>query len=113
MAFAISLFGASVAPSLGWELLALLFAGAAITGFTVEANAMLQLNSPPEFRGRVLALRAIVFFGIRPLGAPIVGWIGERYGARNGLLVGSVVALAVSIWTATKLGNGRSEVIGG
>ena len=102
-AFAVSLIAAAAAPTLWLELGVLFFAGASVTGLIVEGNVLLQLHSRPEFRGRVLALRAIAFFGTRPLGAPIIGWIGEIFGARTALLVGGVVAAGVSWWARATL----------
>lgn len=109
-AFAISLMAAAAAPTLELELVALFFAGASVTGLIVEGNVLLQLHSGPEFRGRVLALRAIAFFGTRPLGAPVVGWVGENYGARAALLLGAIVAAGVSWWTRAKLRRSREWI---
>ena len=47
-------------------------------------------------QGRVIALHATVFLGSTPLGAPLLGWVCEVWGARTGLLVsGLAPALAV------------------
>ena len=51
----------------------------ALTALTT-ANAMVQLASTPEMRGRVMALYMAIFMGGTPLGAPLIGWIGERSG---------------------------------
>jgi MFS family permease len=67
-----------------------------------SANAMIQLTVVPEMRGRVAALYMMIFMGGTPAGSPVIGWIGEMFGARwtllgGGLitLVGTIVALAV------------------
>jgi len=67
-----------------------------------SANAMIQLTVAPEMRGRVAALYMMIFMGGTPAGAPVIGWMGELFGARwtligGGLitLVGTLVALAV------------------
>jgi MFS family permease len=66
------------------------------------ANATVQLSTSPAMRGRVMALYLMIFMGGTPVGAPIVGWIGEAFGARwtliggGGLTVlGTLIAVAV------------------
>jgi MFS family permease len=100
MAYAV---GAAVAvtaimPSLWMALLTLVAVGATTTAFLTLGNAVMQLHSVPEMRGRVMALRAAAVLGSRPIGAPIVGWIGEHFGPRFGLGLGAVAALAVAAW---------------
>jgi len=41
-----------------------------------------------------MALYLAVFFGGAPIGSPILGWIGERFGARWTILLGGGVAVA-------------------
>lgn len=85
-------------PRLWMALLTLVVVGASATAFLALGNAVLQLHSRPEMRGRVMALRAVAVLGARPIGAPIVGWIGEYFGPRFGLAIGAVAALAVAAW---------------
>ncbi|WP_082573383.1 MULTISPECIES: MFS transporter [unclassified Nocardioides] len=78
-----------------------------LLGFSVitvlnSCNALLQVESDPALRGRVMAIYMTIVMGGTPLGAPVIGWIGEQYGARwtlvvSGLLVlvGVVAAVAV------------------
>ncbi|MGB7979525.1 MAG: MFS transporter [Candidatus Nanopelagicales bacterium] len=73
---------------------------AALTMITA-ANATVQLGTAPVMRGRVMALYMMIFMGGTPLGAPIVGWIGEVFGARwtligggLGTIVGTLLAAA-------------------
>ena len=58
-----------------------------------SANATLQVESDPEFRGRVMAIYMTIVMGGTPLGAPVIGWIGEAYGARWTLIVGGLLVL--------------------
>jgi MFS family permease len=52
------------------------------------ANATMQLSVAPELRGRVMALYMMIFMGGTPIGSPIVGWVGETFGARWTLIGG-------------------------
>jgi MFS family permease len=57
------------------------------------ANATVQLSASPAFRGRVMALYMMIFMGGTPLGAPIVGWVGETFGARWTLVGGGALTI--------------------
>jgi MFS family permease len=52
------------------------------------ANAAVQLRVDPALRGRVMALYATVLMGGTPIGAPIIGWVGEAFGPRWTLIGG-------------------------
>ncbi|MFF9770609.1 MFS transporter [Streptomyces sp. NPDC014636] len=83
---------AAVAPS--YWLFALLMVPIGIFGLTVNvtANTAVQMGTDPAMRGRVMALFMMVFMGGTPLGAPVVGWITDTYGARIGFAAGGVVS---------------------
>ena len=70
--------------------------GLAALTFMTAANTMMQMSVAPHLRGRVMALYMTVFVGGTPLGAPIVGWIGEAYGARWTLVGGGCSACSAS-----------------
>ena len=90
--FAISMGAVALSPSLWVAMLALALVGGAATSFLIEGSTMLQLIASPDMRGRVLAQRAIAFFGMGPVGAPSVGWVGEHLGPRPSVAIGAVVA---------------------
>jgi MFS family permease len=66
-----------------------------ITALTMitAANTTVQMTTAPELRGRVMALYMMIFMGGTPLGAPIVGWIGEVFGARWTLIGGGAITV--------------------
>jgi MFS family permease len=57
------------------------------------ANATFQMGVAPTMRGRVMALYMMVFMGGTPIGAPIVGWVGQEFGARWTLVGGGAVTI--------------------
>src|SRR5260221_969511 len=97
MAFGALLVGSALAPTLESELVVLLPLGAAMVTFQATANSLLQLNSDPAIRGRVMALYVMVFLGTTPIGGPVVGWVAEHFGARAGLGLGGVATLAAPV----------------
>lgn len=64
--------------------------------FIAALNAITQQDSPPDMRGRLLALGAVAFLGTTPIGAPITGWIADRVSAEWSLAYGSVIALVAA-----------------
>lgn len=98
VAFGVSMVAVALAPN---ELLAFVIAplvGATSIAFMTSSTAIVQTESKPSMRGRVLALQSIVFLGSTPVGGPIVGWITEHLGARVGLGVGAVACLLAGAW---------------
>lgn len=92
-AFAIANTAAAAAPT--YELFAVLLVPVGLAAMTVlpTANSIVQLAVEPEMRGRVMSLYMAVFMGGTPIGAPLLGWIGERYGVRWTLVIGSIAAV--------------------
>jgi len=68
--------------------------------FMTGANTTVQLTVPDELRGRVMALHTLMFAGMTPFGAFLVGSVTQALGPRAGFLVtgagGLLAVLAVS-----------------
>jgi MFS family permease len=86
----IAILGAALAPDMTIELVLMLFVGYGSITFNSYAKTVLQIAAKPEMRGRVMALWAIAWLGSTPVGGPIVGWIGQDFGARWSLVIGGV-----------------------
>ncbi|MGA9746619.1 MAG: MFS transporter [Nocardioides sp.] len=102
LAFGVAEILAGLAPS--YLVFALWTPVLGITALTMitAANATVQLGTTAMMRGRVMALYMMIFMGGTPVGAPIVGWIGETFGARwtligggLGTILGVLVAAAI------------------
>src|SRR3546814_8525256 len=72
------------------------FVGLAALTFMTASNSMMQLTTERTMRGLVLALRIAVVMGGTPLGAPLVGWVVDRFGARWALGVGALPGVAAA-----------------
>lgn len=82
----------ALALALDYWVYAVLLVPTGLCALTVLtcANSAVQVASAPQLRGRVLALYAALTMGGTPIGAPIVGWVGDVLGPRWSLLVGSI-----------------------
>ncbi|MBS4753426.1 MFS transporter [Nocardioides sp. zg-ZUI104] len=72
-----------------------------------SCNALLQTESTPAMRGRVLAIYMTIVLGGTPLGGPFIGWIGEHFGARWTLIVGGALVLVGVAAAVSVLGRSR------
>ncbi|MFF9865333.1 MFS transporter [Streptomyces sp. NPDC013953] len=97
VAFGVLEIAAAFSPAF-W-LFALLLVPIGMLGLTVNvtANSSVQMATDPVMRGRVMSLYMMVFVGGTPLGAPLVGWITDTYGARVGFAAGGAVSLAAAV----------------
>ncbi|HYN93596.1 MAG TPA: MFS transporter [Pilimelia sp.] len=65
--------------------------------FAQAANQRVQLGTEAAYRGRVMALYVLVFLGTTPIGAPLVGWLAERYGAGTAIWLGGLASLLTAL----------------
>jgi MFS family permease len=96
-AFAIGCTLAALSPGYWWFAGSLVVIGVAALTLTNTTNSMMQLSAEPAMRGRVMALRLAVALGGTPIGAPIVGWVANRFGPRWALGVGAASGFAAAI----------------
>jgi len=104
-----ALVATALAPRVGIELVAMVPVGIASTAFIANANALLQIGASEEMRGRVMALFMMVFLGTTPIGGPLIGWIAQRFGSREALLVGAVATTIAGAVALARLRHFRSE----
>jgi MFS family permease len=117
LAFGVLEMVAGLMPTyLTFALMTPLLGLSALTMITA-ANSFMQLHTDPLLRGRVMALYMMIFIGGTPLGAPLVGWIGEVAGARWTLLGGGaatvlgVLASALLFWRAERRRTAAVELL--
>lgn len=109
-ALGVSVLLGALSPTLPVLVVLLVPVGAAMITFIATANSTLQLTSSDEMRGRVMALHGLVFLGSTPLGAPVIGWISEKWGARVGMGIGGAISLTVAVLAMIVIK--RDEIVG-
>ena len=87
---------AAVMPTYTLFGVALILVGISVQTFTTSTNSLVQLSTEPEMRGRVLAILLGLAMGGTPIGAPIVGWVADRFGPRWALGVGAAAGIAAA-----------------
>jgi MFS family permease len=99
---AASVFGvgctvASLMPTSVLFGIALVVIGVSTQTFTTSTNSLVQLTTDPVMRGRVIAILLAIALGGTPLGAPVVGWVADRFGPRWALGVGAASGFAAAV----------------
>lgn len=94
----IAMISVAFSPNLMIAIAGMIMVGVFSIAFTSLGNSILQLESKPEMRSRVMALWAMAFLGSTPIGGPIIGWIGEHLNPRWGMGVGGISALSAGIF---------------
>jgi MFS family permease len=94
---------AALAPGYWGFGAALAVIGAAGLTFTNGTNSIMQLSTEPAMRGRVMALRVGIALGGTPIGAPIVGWVANRFGPRWALGIGAAAGFTAALVAACVL----------
>lgn len=88
---------AAVMPTYVSFGLAIMALGWSVQTFMTTANSTVQLWTDPAMRGRVMALYMAILNGCTLFGAPFVGWVANRYGARSSLMVGAAAGLLTAL----------------
>ncbi len=112
LTFGVLMIGVALAPSVLLACVLLVPMGAASLAFVSTANAMLQLNSREEMRGRVMSLYAMGFLGTTPIGALAVSAIASATNPRVALGVGAASTLLATGFLGLVVRDpGRAEVV--
>ncbi|GLK82677.1 MFS transporter [Ancylobacter defluvii] len=71
--------------------------GFAILSQNLASNSLLQQFTPPAFRGRVMAMYAMMMLGTVPFGSLIVGGLGDRLGMPFTFIAGGIVCAVAAL----------------
>ena len=114
--FALGCALAAIAPNYWLFGAVLIVIGMSALTITNSSNALMQLSTEPVMRGRVMAIRLGIALGGTPIGAPIVGWVADRFGPRWALGVAAAAGVAAAIVMIHYLAKHRRlrlHVVGG
>jgi MFS family permease len=59
------------------------------------SNTLIQTAVDPAYRGRVVSIYAMAFFGMQPLGGLIIGFTSQHIGVENTILSEGIIALLI------------------
>lgn len=81
-----------------------------IAQFTVS-NIVVQSESAPEMRGRVIGILLMAIFGMMPLGSLLVGAVSQHIGAPATVLGQGIIALAVAFLFVNFLNKRKKKIV--
>lgn len=115
--FTVASLLAALAPTYDLFALALIPVGLASLTALTTANSTVQLSVEPQMRGRVMSLYMAILMGGTPIGAPLIGWLGDHAGPRWTIGIGTVMVglslLAVVVLHARGGPAGRLQLTRG
>ncbi|MGJ9411408.1 MFS transporter [Aeromicrobium sp. CF4.19] len=114
LAFSVVQILSGLMPTYATYALVLPLIGVSVLTMATTANAYIQTTVTPAMRGRVAALYIMVFIGSVPFVAPLVGWVGEVFGARASVIgTGAAAGLGVlvtTLWYLARREGQRDEL---
>lgn len=108
-AFPLSLLAFAFIRWLPLSLIMLVAVGAASILILNVVNALVQTLVSDEFRGRVMGIYSISFFGFMPIGALLIGFIAEHLGEPDAIIINSVILLLFSLFVFIKVPKLRAQ----
>jgi MFS family permease len=105
IAFAVTLVGAGLAPTLGVAVVLLALVGFAWVLMAVFVNSTLQITSPDALRGRVMGFYSFMVVGLAPFGSFQMGYVSEHFGARTAFVAGGAACAIVAVWAWLRPGS--------
>ena len=102
MIFGLALVVFAMSASLAVSFVATVILGFCSTFSSISANTMLQANSSPRMRGRVMGLHSLTMMGIMPLGTMLEGALGSVLGVPVILLIGGGLTAAAGLTIAVR-----------
>ncbi len=108
-----SVLAMALVPNLWMALGAAFVVGASVITYTSFSQTILQINSSPEMRGRVMSLWTVGMLGSTPIGGFIIGYFSEVTSPRWGLAIGGIAAIIAGIiglyWSSTQKQNVKTS----
>ena len=99
-AFALAILVLSILPNYTAYAIFLPICGVTALITMITANSIVQVNSDPAIRGRVMGIYLLIFMGGTPAGSPVIGFMAEAIGIRSTIAAcGAICLIATTlIW---------------
>lgn len=95
--FSVSCFFVAISSSFWLFSVLLVLQGLSLQLFTTSTASYMQVATEKPYRGRVMAVVLATALGSIALGAPLVGWVADNFGARWSIGIGSVSGMLAAL----------------
>ncbi len=102
--YAVSLFVVAHSATLPITLVALVGISFSFLAMNTSMTTLLQTDTDPALRGRLLGIYAMLFAGLQPLGTVMYAGVGQVLGLFNGIGLGAIVVGVVAVTVALSPG---------
>jgi len=92
-AFALAILVLSILPNYTTYAIFLPICGVTALTTMITANSIVQVNSDPAIRGRVMGIYLLIFMGGTPVGSPLIGVMAEVIGIRSTIAACGAICL--------------------
>jgi MFS family permease len=111
---ACGMFGASLilfalSRTFWLSILLLVPLGASMMTQLSATNTRVQMMTPDDLRGRVMAIWAMIFMGFAPFGSLLAGWLATAFGPSKTLIAGGSICMLGACGFAVWLPRLRAE----
>ena len=97
-AFALAILVLSILPNYTAYAIFLPVCGVTALITMITANSIVQVNSDPAIRGRVMGIYLLIFMGGTPVGSPVIGLMAEAIGIRSTIAAcGAICLIATTV----------------
>jgi MFS family permease len=107
LAFALALGLTGAAPAEPLTLVCLFLLGATSTTLRSLTMSLVQLESAPAMRGRMVSLLIMAINGTSPVSGPLIGWVAERFSATAAIEMGATATTVGTLGTWVYLRRAR------
>jgi predicted MFS family arabinose efflux permease len=91
--FAAAIMVLSIMPNYTAYAIFLPICGVTALTTMITANSIVQVNSDPAIRGRVMGIYLLIFMGGTPVGSPLIGVMAEVFGIRSTIAACGAICL--------------------
>jgi len=100
IAFPALVLGFSTVSNLAVAHMLLFAIGVVLIAFSALSNGALQLLTPDEYRGRLMAFYSLVYVGLsQAAGSLAIGAIARTWGTGVAIALFAVITLGYTVWT--------------
>jgi MFS family permease len=93
LALGTAMFIFALTPNLAFSIPAAFLVGLTTILFNTAITTMVQVETKPEIRGRVLSLQTVLMIGTTPIGGPILGYVADISGGRFPIIIGATACI--------------------
>ncbi len=101
----------ALSPSFYLSLAVIPVVGFSAMRHNTSVNTVIQVSIPDEYRGRIMALYAMMVVGVGPFGSLAAGALADRFGARATVMLGGLLCLAGAAWFRLCCPRGTCEAL--